>query len=184
MNLEQVFENNVAYKITNCIKEQKEGFFYFIPNKTAIFRGYNNLLDENLCKELNLDIIELNNEGGIIVSGKDSIAIGLLSKNIDNKYNEMITNILVDYLKQNNINVDLMGNDILIDNKYKVASSSTRRFGDILFSAFHISFNVDLDLINKLCKKPMVKVPKGLDDYNINKSELSNIIINNIRGFI
>jgi lipoate-protein ligase A len=63
-------------------------------------------------------------------------------------------------------------NDILIDGTYKVASSSTRQFGKVLFSAFHISHEVNLNIIKSLCTKPMKKIPRGLGDYGITESEI------------
>ena len=61
---------------------------------------------------------------------------------------------------------------MLVDGIYKVASYSSRRFGDLLFSAFHISYEVNLDLIMKICTKPMEKTPKGLNEYEITEQEL------------
>lgn len=172
--LEQIYENNIIEKITNSITYEEENSFYFVADRTIAFPGYGNPIDEELCKQLKVGVISLPNQGGIIVSGKGSISLGHFSKNTENKHNKELTDKLINWLKTFGLNIILEGNDILVDGKYKVASSGSRRFGDILFSTFHISYNVDLDLINKICTKPMHKIPKGLQEYGIAEDTLLN----------
>ena len=40
----------------------------------------------------------------------------------------------------------------------------------------HISMSVDINLIMNICKKPMAKVPKGLNDFGIYEEDIFKII--------
>jgi hypothetical protein len=179
----QLYEHNIDNALTSAIKAQKEGLYYFIPTRTVAFAGYNNSIETAFCKENGIQIIDVKNEGGVIVSGANSLAIGYLSKKIGNTANQDFAMVLIEWLSKKGLNVSTQGNDILIDGKYKVASYSSRRFGDIIFSAFHISFNVNLQLIERLCKKPMNKIPKGLDEFNISYRDIYSLFLANIDKF-
>lgn len=61
---------------------------------------------------------------------------------------------------------------LLQGNTYKCGSYSSRRYGDILYSAFHVSINCNLELIKNICNKPMVKIPKGLNDFAITQEDV------------
>lgn len=66
------------------------------------------------------------------------------------------------------------GNDVLI-NGYKVASWSCKRIKENVLVAIVTSVNVDLETIQNICTKPMVKVPKGLSEFGITTQEIKQI---------
>lgn len=176
MKAEQIYENNIVEKILNSILNKQEGLFYFVADETIAFPGYGNPINKDICDANNIKVISLPNEGGIIVSGPGSISIGHFSKDLGNTFNKDLTNCLISWLQDLNLNVTLYGNDILIDNTYKVASSGTRNFDGILFSTFHISYSVDIDLIKQICTKPMIKIPKGLEEFGISQKQLEQVL--------
>lgn len=179
----QLYEHNIDSVLISAINTQKEGLYYFIPTKTVVFAGYNNSVESMFCKENGIQIIDVKNEGGVIVSGENSLAIGYLSKKIDNTANKDFAMVLIEWLSKKGLSVSTQDNDILVDGKYKVASYSSRRFGDIIFSAFHLSFNVNLKFIERLCKKPMNKIPKGLDEFKISHKDIYSLFLANIDKF-
>lgn len=83
---------------------------------------------------------------------------------------------LAAYLKEKGLNAEYDGgkhNDVTVDG-FKVAG-----FGivpipdtDYLYHGIHVSINADADEINRICKKPMKKVPKGLSEYGITREEI------------
>ena len=58
---------------------------------------------------------------------------------------------IVDYLKSKGLNATTDGNDLMLDGVYKCGSHSSRRYGNILYSAFHVSVGMDLDNIKNIC---------------------------------
>ena len=177
MKATQIFESNIVKIIGAHIKHQEEGLFYFVADRTTAFPGFGNAIDKELCENLNIGVITLPNEGGIIVSSKGSISVGYFTKNLQSTFNEILTERIVEELLAKGLDIILDGNDILVDDNYKIASSGTRRFKDILFCTFHISYDVDLDAIRQICTKPMVKTPKGFKDYGFSEEDLLNIFL-------
>lgn len=177
MKIERIYDYNISEKIINAVKNEEENLFYFVAPYTIAFTGYGNSVDKELCKSRNVVVKDLPNQGGTIVSSNGSISVGHISKDTKNKFNEGLQNALYRWLTAKGLNIVLQGNDLLVDGIYKVASYGSRRFGNILFSTFHISYEVDLDLIEKICTKPMTKIPKGLREYGISYSEMENVFL-------
>ena len=63
------------------------------------------------------------------------------------------------------------GNDVLINN-YKVASWSFKKINDYFLVAIVASVNIDLDIIQHICLKPMEKIPKGLSEFGITTEDV------------
>lgn len=185
MRIIELHEDNIMKEISNNIRFQRELLNYFIPQKTCAFVGWNmSVADENALKEYNVTKLELNNEGGVIVSEPGSLSIGYFSKNINNRFNIEFAKILIEYLIKRGLNITLEDNDILIDGMYKCASFSSRRFNKIIFSAFHISYDVNLELINKICTKPMKKIPRGLKEYGITAEDIQSFFLENYENIL
>lgn len=179
MRLIQCFEENLRNMILSQITAQEEALIYIIPKNTCAFVGYNNAVDDALLTKHGVYKIDIGNEGGVIVSEKNSFAFAHLSNDLTNHFNQLFATLFIEYLQHRGLNVGLYGNDILIDGIYKVASYSSRRYGNLLFSAFHISYDVNLDLIQAICTKQMQKIPKGLKEYGITAEEISEFFFNN-----
>lgn len=183
MKATQIFETNIEDVIKNHVVNQEEGLFYFIADRTTAFPGFGNEINKQLCDSLNIPIITLPNQGGIIVSNPGSISVGYFAKDFENTFNAELTERISDALRNKGLKVYFDGNDILIDNFYKIASSGTRRLGDLLFCTFHISYEVDLDLIRQICTKPMVKTPKGFKDYGFTQEDVLNIFLEHVKNY-
>lgn len=171
-------ENNIAQEVKTAILTESENLFYFVSDNTVVFEGYKNSLDKSFCDENGIFVVDVNNEGGVIVSGKGSLAVGHISKDLNNKFLQNISNDFRNFLHSKGLSASISENDILVNGKYKVASGSSRQFGNVLFTAFHISYEVDIDLIKRLCTKPMKKIPRGLKDYNIKSQEIFEFFLN------
>jgi lipoate-protein ligase A len=167
----------VKEQILFSLKNGIENLFYFVANTPTCFVGYGNSVDPEACRKSGLQIIELPNQGGTIISGSGSLSVGYISKYLNNTFNAELTQYLCDWLISRGLQINVFGNDILVDGIYKVASSGTRQIGNLLFSTFHISCEVDMGAINSVCTKEMVKIPKGLIEYGIMSYEIENIFL-------
>ena len=184
MEVIKLDETNIVNGITSYITQQKEGIVYGIPREISVFVGRNSeeLYDKQFCLDNNVNLLQFPNEGGIIVVNNGDFDIGHFSYNFYNKFNENFAQYVVDYLVNKGIKASIVNNDILIDNIYKCCGFSSRLYGKVLYSAFHVSINVDIDLIKNICKKKMVKIPKGLSDYDITTQEILNLFRNFINN--
>lgn len=174
MFVEEVFAYNIKDKVTDAIVNNKRGFLYFIPQKTSVFVGYGNTINQKQSQNYEIEVFDLNNEGGVIVSDKGSLIIGSFFENTLDFQKELSIEICK-LLHSKGYNPSVINNDILVDGKYKVASYSSRRFGEAYFGAFQISFSVNMDLIKALCTKKMVKIPKGINDFGVTFDEVFKI---------
>jgi lipoate-protein ligase A len=85
-------------------------------------------------------------------------------------------NYLVSEYKQRGLNAFFDGNDILIDG-YKISGLSATPYGALQYSTIHIGINTNLEDIKTICTKPMIKIPKGLSEYNITTEEIEQIFL-------
>ena len=79
---------------------------------------------------------------------------------------------LILFLNDKGLNAEICGNDILVDG-YKIAGSMSKWISnDIQFYGIHISINCDSERIDKICQKPMVKIPRGLSEYEVQRNDV------------
>lgn len=171
---------NVAIKIVDIIQNQDECLVWGTPDGHYAFTGYQNgEVNYNKLDKYNVKVINFPNEGGVIITSQGDLDLGHFSKNLNNSFNIDVANKLETYLNNKNINAKFIGNDLIVDNKYKCGSFSSRRFVNLLYSAFHISINVNLQMIRDICIKSMSnnKILKGLSDYGITTEEIKRLLI-------
>ena len=174
---------NVNDGIKEIIISQKECIVYGIPDKNYVFCGYSNILNKQFCVENDITLLDFPNEGGVIVVSEGDFDIGHFSKKTDNTFNDDFAKTLETYLKEKNIDARFMGNDLIVDGKYKCGSFSSRRFGEIIYNAFHVSINCDLEMIKNICLKPMVKIPKGLKEYGISTQQIKSLFLSFVHTY-
>lgn len=129
--------------------------------------------NEEYCEKHGIPYYKNREDGGCIVNFAGTINIADFRPSRDGwVYSEFLTDFS-EYLKEKGLNAEYDGNDILVDG-YKVASG----FGynlppnyDRMFNAIGFFFNQDVELIRHICLKPMVKEPKGLEEYDITTEE-------------
>lgn len=132
-------------------------------------------VDEELCGTLGYDIVESYNNAGTIISNEGDVLIGHFAQPDNGWYDRFIA-YFVDWLKGKGLNAEYKDNDILVDG-YKVCGMCVTRYGRIDYTGGIISVNVNLDHIKTICKKPMVKVPKGLSEYGITSAEVEKMFL-------
>ena len=132
-------------------------------------------VDEDVCNALGYDIVESYNNAGTIVSNAGDVLIGHFAQPENGWYDRFIA-YFVDWLKAKGLNAEFASNDILVDG-YKVCGMCITRYGRIDYTGGIISVNTNLDHIKAICKKPMVKVPKGLSEYGITSEEVEEMFL-------
>lgn len=182
MYIEEVFDFNLVERVTDTIKSNKRCCLYYSPNQTTAFVGFRNFVDKDKTQEYGVKVVELNNEGGVIISDKGSLIIGAFFDEA-NDFQKTLAIRICEKIIKNGYKAEIIGNDIIVEDEFKVASFSSRRFGKTLFGSFQISFTVNMELIKALCTKPMRKIPRGLNYYNIYFDEILLIFLNTLNNF-
>lgn len=129
------------------------------------------------CKEKNITCYDVHRRGGAIYTQAGDVAVAYITTFIDTPFGERFTNDLVEYLVNKGLNAERVDNDILVDN-YKVygwGSNYIAEYNCVLV-AIQISLSVDLDTIKEVCIKPMVKEPRGLNEWGITREDIMQFI--------
>ena len=159
------FQKNPEPCIINCPPPKAK--IVVAPSVSSEFNEevYNGI--ENAC------ITRPMHNGGTIIVFEDGITIFVFSEQVFKGYKEQIA----DYLKSRGINACGKGNDILCDG-YKIAGDMQRNLADIGYHYYgiHISINADIDVINRLCTKPMLKPPRGLSYYGVTRKDIMDLL--------
>lgn len=178
MKIDILTNGNYIERIKQGIINKEEVFLYGCTQHPVVLKGQGDI-DEQYCKDNNIEVYSSFNAGGTIIMDKGDVDIVVLKEKGWDIGKYLGDNIL-QYLKNKGLNVENNGNDILVDGTYKVASYSSINLGDAInhyiYTAGHISINPNLEMIKCICKKEMVKIPKGLSEYGITTEEIVDLV--------
>lgn len=169
VTLEWAYNNKQTIITGECPKA-----YCVLHKQTEVNYGTQNDCDLEYCREHNIPAYLMDRGGGTIVCAAGNIGISTITPLKDGWQCGKFVKAFIAYLKTFNLNVKTEKNDILIDG-YKVASSVEIALPNDLkrvYSTYQISINQDIDAIKHICKKEMVKVPKGLSDYGFTTEQI------------
>lgn len=175
MEINKVTQKDWLNEATNYIKNGLHKIAYVVVDSPVAIVHRKTQVDEEVCETLGYEIVESYNNAGTIVSNEGDVLIGHFAEPDNGWYDRFITYFL-DWLKTKGLNAEYASNDILVDG-YKICGMCVTRYGSIDYTGGIISMNVNLDHIKAICKKPMVKVPKGLSDYGITTAEIEEMFL-------
>lgn len=153
----------------------KKDIVIVTADELYILNGQNDY-DKDFCNNNNLTVLNTHPIGGTIINFAGDICIGNYQSQ-HNKFGHDFLETLQDFLSKKGIQSTISENDLLIDGVYKIASYMSNYTKEkCLYTAIHISINMDLELIKNICKKTMSKIPKGLSEYGITSDEMLNFL--------
>lgn len=175
MEVLKILQNNWISAITKYISDGSHKIGYVVVDSPVaiVHRSYQ--VDETICKELGYEIVESYNNAGTIVSNVGDILIGQTNAPNNGWYDKFIV-YFVNWLMSKGLNAEFKDNDILVDG-YKVCGMCITRYGRIDYTGGIISINTNLTDIFKICRKPMVKVPRGLSEWGITTEEVEKMFL-------
>lgn len=167
-------------KLPIYLKDKAEHISLIISKETEVGYGADMDFDREYCDNHSIPYYDRGGDGGTIVFSKGNVAVTFIYNN--RKYRKfMLTKMLTDLCDHFNslgLNATRSRNDILIDG-YKVASGTAVNLEPDYkwtYEAVQISVNQELELIEKICLKPMAKVPKALSDYGITTNDICEFV--------
>lgn len=174
--------DNVSEIVPEVISGGEECAVYCIADKHCAVIGSKGGADLDAINRLGVHFVQIRHEGGTIVLSPGDVDIGIFTHGYKgNEYRDEIVNQLSKLIRKHNGNVEVTGNDVLVDGK-KVCGFGSRLFGETLYTAIHISVGMDLELIRKICVKPMLKTPGGLRAYGIKTEDVLDIVFGTLRA--
>lgn len=170
MDIIKVTELNLQEEIKKSIECGLHRILYVVVGSPTVGVHKPRQVDADVCDDLGYNICEAYYNGGTLVANKGDIGFAHFGE-VKNEWMTLFVNDFTNWLRDKGLNAEFVGNDILIDD-YKVCGTGITRYGRIDFSAAFVSINPNLEHIKAICKKPMVKVPKGLSEYGISTKEV------------
>lgn len=179
----ETYTGNFEYavnKANELINEDKEGLIVSVADNLGFAIGKeNDTCNREKIAELGGAVYEGAYLGGTCVVFPNDLSLCRLTHGTDS-WGKDTLNKIKKILRNKGLEVMPSGNDLLVyenGNAYKVASYGEGLLGNMFEVVIHLSIGMDLDIINKVCTKPMLKTPKGLAEYNINADEIIQEII-------
>lgn len=157
------FENYIA-EMPNLIKNHNETVL-IKSDSPCILYGVDEFNNPN-----NFPTYNTHNFGGVIVNFDTDLCVVHCEVGGFDFGNDLM-NSLKDWFVSKGLNATRSNNDVLVDG-FKVASFMSSNHDGVIYSAAHISVKVDLEAIQQICTKPMVKIPRGLSDFGITGDEV------------
>lgn len=156
-----------------AIKKQQNTITYGSIAGRQVWYPTEDSYNKEYCIENNIITACMPYAGGVICTTPSDLEAFICAKNPPSLLSKVILDKLVKWIQSDTTAiVSLNNNDILIDGK-KVFGIASFQKNDMVVYVFHVSFNIDLDMINKVCLKPMLKTPTALSEYiNYNKDNL------------
>lgn len=167
--------NEFATAVEDAIINEKYGIYIPIADGLYAYHG-TDIIDYDLCKELNVRVVELNYQGGTIIGSSEDLSIEIVMP-VDIGYEQfLIISKIHEIINSYIDNVSISGNDILI-NGGKVMGSMMRRVGNVFVWAAQISFGEYYDIIAQICNKKSIKTPSYIDSEKLTKNKLESEVL-------
>lgn len=177
-----VYENSTEMELWFALEYMKKNNInklsvVFPIDELSVQYGDQQDFDKTYCDENNILYRYERRQGGCLVLFPNNI-LTLDIRPVEEQ--QIVRNFEGDFalfLQNKGLEVDIDKNDILVDNKKivgQVAFPLPSPCEGLLYFGTQISINSDSELIDKICTKPMNKVPGALIDYGITTSEVMN----------
>ena len=142
------------------------------------------LFDIDYCEENNIVLLNANFSGGACVVFEDDVNIICYHEGFSD-IGQRTLELVNSYLQDKGLNSSIIGNDLIITEDeilYKVGSFASVWINNDrgMETVIHFALNIDNELIERICKKPINKIPKSLSDYGITSQELLDFLWSNL----
>ena len=155
-----------------CIGEPgHEGLDVFFNEAVFLQTGVTNTSDRDAARALGIPVWQAEHLGGSIVCFPGDLSLCMTSWGM-NDFGERLYAATVDFLRERGAEVTTDGNDVLAEGKKVMSWARATLITGWVQTVAHFSVNVDLDLIRRICTKPMVKTPGALSAYGVTAEEL------------
>lgn len=175
MGIAKAKSNEALATIQDFIENKKTGIAYCVHDKKSVFITETDSINADICEELDYTVLDTRHTGGVVVVSEGDISVIHFGE-IGNDWMHNFARYLIERYRDRGLDASFDGNDVLVDG-YKISGLSATPHGHVQYSTIHIGVNTNLDHIKAICKKPMVKVPRGLSEYGITTEEVEQMFL-------
>lgn len=164
-----------AAKFVETIKDAIENGKYgvYIPVSLEGIHAWHGdiAIDYNLCKDLGVQIYELDSHGDTIIGSEKDLSILIIAPTEFGLTDQFINDEIVKFLSEYLVNVSWCGNDILLDGK-KICETTLRYLDTATVWTGQFSFADYSEYIELICNKNSAKEPYYIDESRLSKETL------------
>lgn len=159
MKLMKIDQNDIQSYIQVGL-QNAECVLYGIYDRTFVWLCKDKKYDKEYIESHNIEYKEIDGDGSAIVCSAGDIDLGIFgSENFCNTQFQKISELISSKIT----NGKLLNNDFMYGTG-KYGSATKIDFGNVKYIGIHISNYVNNELIDKICKKTMFKMPSQLDN--------------------
>ena len=122
-----------------------------------------------------ITVVNTGHKGGIIIGFAESITVFAFT---EHPWNAPFLRKVRDYLRSAGLDAEIDNNDLVISGVHKIAGTSSMFVPGIgkYFYGIHISINLDRDVIGSVCSKKSGKIPTGLSEFGVSRSDILRVL--------
>jgi hypothetical protein len=166
--------------VENAMLTGKYGIYISYGEGIHAYHG-NQPIDYDLCKELDVRVVELNYAGGTIIGSADDLSIIIVFPETVGLTHEIVIEKFVEIISKYVPNTSYNGNDILVSGE-KVSGSMMRGFNTTWIWAAQVTFSDYSEYIEKICQKPAIKKPTYIDNSLLTRDVLEADLVSWLQG--
>lgn len=151
----------------------------YIANEVGVLTNSHCNFNKDYCIENNIPIAYGKYIGGTIVNFPGDLSLCLTTKE-RTTFGQDVYELSIGYLESKGLNPFRDNNDTLLNKKKVISWASGICDNGFYQTVIHFSINSNIELINNICTKKMVKIPGALFECNITGEELFDIIYNQL----
>lgn len=171
--MKKLSQNDALTHLEYCQRFLKEDTFFGVWDECAVHYGDDSHFDARAAIDAQCRLVDLQRKGDAFVTQPGDIGYAHITRNEDH-FNQALGRFIADKLIALGHEVHFDGNDWLVENKKFMGTMRINITPTLHFYGGHISLSTDNALIQKVCLKPMEKVPCGLSEYGITQEQVES----------
>ena len=180
MKIQRTRNADYFESVANECLAGREGIVVCINADVCVWTGELNTLNLTECKRRNLYVGKGKYLGGSIVNMPGDLSICITAWG-NSELAPKIVDHAAEWLAERGISITRDENDVLADGKKVISWARATTLQGWCQSVVHFSVGaMDLELVQAICTKPMVKVPGALSLYGITADMIWNEIKDNL----
>lgn len=167
-------EDDAAAKALSLSAAKMEGTIILRSSSTWAVAGNMKYINQPACILRGINVFWAWHLGGTIICFPGDLSI-MEFKMGHSDFGQTAIQSVRDYLISIGCQADVDGNDLMVDGE-KCGSWACMSESGYAQTVVHFSINVDVDLIQSVCTKPMTKTPGALSRYGVSADDLMEVI--------
>ena len=167
-------EDDAAAKALSLSAAKLEGAIILRSSSTWAVAGNAKYIDHPACILRGINVFRAWHMGGTIICFPGDLSVMELKMG-PSDFGQTAIQRVRDYLVSIGCQADVDDNDLIVSGE-KCGSWACMSESGYAQTVVHFSVNMDVELVGRVCTKPMVKTPGALSKYGVTADDLLEVI--------